>query len=132
AAVADQLDLPFLAGALDRLLRTFDRLRRADHHVDLRMRLEHVLRGLQTRGLRVAALDVGRELHVRRRRERFLDRGGASVVERQALEALEIRDVARILSSASLDPELPERLAVPHRRLADEDESRDRWLDRAV
>src|SRR5439155_8807471 len=47
AAVADQLDLSFLAGRLDRLLRALDRLRRADHHVDVGMRLQHVLRRLQ-------------------------------------------------------------------------------------
>ena len=53
-AVADQRHAR-QPGVLDGLLGTEDRLRRADDHVNVRVGLEHVLRGGQAGGLRVAA-----------------------------------------------------------------------------
>ena len=68
------------------------------------IRLQHVLRRLLAGVRRVAALGVGDELGVGRAGgERRLEGVGAGVVERQRLQALEVRDVAGRPRLAGLD-----------------------------
>src|SRR5581483_3972642 len=132
ASVADQLDLAELAGALDGELGALDRLRGPDDDVDVRVRGENILRGLQARRLRVAALGRRDHLDVLRRLQRLQHGRGPRVVERKRLEALQIGDLAGIDPGARLDAELAERRAVGHGRLADEDQPRYLRLDRGV
>src|SRR6266498_5360671 len=96
------------------------------------MRLEHVLRRLQAGRLRVAALDGRHKIDLLRRLEHRVYGRRPSVVEREGLEALEISDVARVLLPAGRYAELPETGAVPHGRLADEDQPRHLRLDGVV